>query len=210
MLPRTTPSSLTTRCSSRTRRPVPSRGTTRSKSAEIVTVFKSSRLRVITVPPVNIATSPSLFVIGLRQYLRRKNDPRVFYEICHRIRPNIALAPTWIEVIAVHEADLSQDVSEVRYVHAIKRLTKNNEGVLQVGVLKSGNDTEEERRLRPQIPPDQGKTSQIPSFLLWPYSQRPSGCGRRSSSVVHSSFAPACMADVVPLSLSPSLLFSAR
>ena len=103
-----------------------------------------------------------------------------FHEICHRIRPNIALAPTWIEVIAVHEADLSQDVSEVRYVHAIKRLTKNNEGVLQVGVLKPGNDTEEERRLRPQIPPDQGKTSQILSFLLGPYSQRPSGCGRRS------------------------------
>ena len=104
-----------------------------------------------------------------------------FYEICHRIRPNIALAPTWIEVIAVHEADLSQYVSEVRYVHAIKRLTKNNEGVLQVGVLKPGDDTEEERRLRASArerrpsanPPDQGKTSQIPSFLLWPYAQRP-------------------------------------
>ena len=48
-------------------------------------------------------------------------------------------------------------------------------------------------------PPDQGKTSQIPSF---------SAHTLRSAADVHSSFAPACIADVMPPPLSLSFFVS--
>ena len=77
------------------------------------------------------------------------------------------------ELFAVRKADLSQDGSEVKFVLKIKRPTQISrsapaKAVSQVCGLRRVNNTEkEERRFVEggQIPPDQGKTSQIPSFF---------------------------------------------